>query len=426
MADFPNKPHIAIIGLGYVGLPLAVEFGKRYETVGFDINQKRLQELSEGTDTTLETSREELLASTQLSFTADIDSLSQCNVFIVTVPTPIDKNNRPDLSPLTKATTAIAPLLKKGDTVIYESTVYPGTTEEDCVPLLEQGSKLSFNLDFFVGYSPERINPGDKQRRLTNILKITSGSNSDTADYVDNLYQSIITAGTYKAESIRVAEAAKVIENTQRDVNIALVNELALIFNKLDIDTEAVLKAAGTKWNFLPFRPGLVGGHCISVDPYYLAHKAQSAGYHPDLIMTARRLNDGIGEYVAMQLLKTMMKANINVSHSRVLIMGFAFKENCPDLRNTKVIDIIEELSSYNLDIDIYDPYVCKQEVKQQYGLDIIDQPAPDSYDGIILCVAHSQFVAMGEQQIRALGKNEHILYDVKYLLPAESSDLRL
>ena len=418
---------IAIVGLGYVGLPLAVEFGKKYPTVGFDINQARLDELRGGHDSTLETSDEELASATQLSYTADAADLKACNIYIITVPTPIDGNNQPDLTPLIKSSTAISKVLSKGDIVIYESTVYPGTTEDDCVPILEAGSGLVFNQDFFVGYSPERINPGDKERRLTTILKITAGSTPEIAETVDQLYRSIIVAGTYKAESIKVAEAAKVIENTQRDINIALVNELALIFNKLGIDTEAVLLAAGTKWNFLPFRPGLVGGHCISVDPYYLAHKAESVGYHPDVIMAGRRINDGMGEYVAMQLMREMMKQRIHVNGAKVLIMGFAFKENCPDLRNTRVVDIVRELQALNVEVTIYDPWVSAKEAKHEYGVDVLTElPAPNQFDGIMVAVAHDQFKTMGEAGVRALGKAQHIVYDLKYVLPRNGSDLRL
>ena len=418
---------IAIVGLGYVGLPLAVEFGKKFPTIGFDINQARLDELRGGHDSTLETSDEELAAAKHLSYTADAADLKECNIYIITVPTPIDGNNQPDLTPLIKSSTAISKVLGKGDIVIYESTVYPGTTEDDCVPILEAGSGLTFNQDFFVGYSPERINPGDKERRLTTILKITAGSTPEVAETVDQLYRSIIVAGTYKAESIKVAEAAKVIENTQRDINIALVNELALIFNKLGIDTEAVLLAAGTKWNFLPFRPGLVGGHCISVDPYYLAHKAESVGYHPDVIMAGRRINDGMGEYVAMQLMREMMKQRIHVNGAKVLIMGFAFKENCPDLRNTRVVDIVRELQALNVEVTIYDPWVSAKEAKHEYGVDVLTElPAPNQFDGIMVAVAHDQFKSMGEAGVRALGKAQHIVYDLKYVLPRNGSDLRL
>lgn len=426
-AAIENKDvKIAIIGLGYVGLPLAVEFGKHFSTLGFDINQARLQELGAGHDSTLETSDTELAAATQLRYTAVVSDLSECNVYIITVPTPIDSSNRPDLTPLLGASECVGTVLSAGDVVIYESTVYPGTTEEDCVPVLEKESGLKFNQDFYCGYSPERINPGDKERRLTTILKITSGSTPEIAEFVDKLYLKIIKAGTYKAESIKVAEAAKVIENTQRDVNIAIINELALIFNKLDIDTEAVLKAAGSKWNFLPFRPGLVGGHCIGVDPYYLAHKAESVGYHPDVIMAARRLNDGMGVYVASQLVKAMLNKSIQVRGSRVLIMGLTFKENCPDLRNTRVVDIFRELKNYNINVDVYDPWCNADEVYKEYDFDLIQTPNVGEYDGIVLAVAHDQFSFMGEEGIRALGKANHVLYDLKYLLAASESDLRL
>ncbi len=417
---------IAVIGLGYVGLPLAVEFGKRYPTTGFDIRAARIDELRLGQDATLEVSAEELATSPHLIFSANPQDLSGCNVYIVTVPTPIDAAKRPDLSPLTRASELVGSLLKAGDLVIYESTVYPGCTEEVCVPILQQGSGLQFNTEFFCGYSPERINPGDKQHRLSNILKVTSGSTAEAADFVDALYRSIIQAGTHKASSIQVAEAAKVIENTQRDVNIALINELALIFNRMGIDTEDVLKAAGTKWNFLPFRPGLVGGHCIGVDPYYLTHKAQQVGYHPEVILAGRRLNDNMGAYVASQLVKAMLKRRIHVDGSRVLIMGLAFKENCPDLRNTRVVDIISELREYNVSVDVHDPWADAAEAQHEYGLTPVSQPQPGHYDGIVLAVAHEQFKAMGAAALRALGKPQHVLYDLKYILPKEASDLRL
>lgn len=420
------KKEIAIIGLGYVGLPLAVEFGKQYSTLGFDINTVRLAELSAGVDSTLEVSNEELAQATYLTYSNELEDLRDCNVFIVTVPTPINEHKQPDLTPLIKASEAIGSILKKGDIVIYESTVYPGATEEDCVPVLERVSGLAFNKDFFAGYSPERINPGDKEHRVTTILKVTSGSTPEVADTVDQLYQSIIAAGTYKASSIKVAEAAKVIENTQRDVNIGLINELALIFNKLDIDTEEVLKAAGTKWNFLPFRPGLVGGHCIGVDPYYLTHKAQSVGYHPEIILAGRRLNDGMGAYVVSQLVKAMLKKRIHVEGARVLVMGLTFKENCPDLRNTKIVDIVHELKEYGVQVDCYDPWINPKESEQEYGITPVAVPSDGDYDGIILAVAHKQFAQMGADKIRALAKPEHVLYDLKYLLPAEASDLRL
>jgi len=421
-----NNLKIGVIGLGYVGLPLAVEFGKKYPTIGFDINQQRIAELQTGVDRTLETSNDELTEATQLTYTTSADELVQCNIYIVTVPTPINEFKQPDLTPLEKASALLGKVIKHNDIVIYESTVYPGATEEICVPILERISGLIFNTHFFVGYSPERINPGDKEHRVTNILKITSGSTKATADKVDALYKSIITAGTHKANSIKVAEAAKVIENTQRDVNIALINELALLFNKLDIDTEEVLLAAGTKWNFLPFRPGLVGGHCISVDPYYLTHKAQAVGYNPEIILAGRRLNDNMGNYIVTQVIKLMLKKRLHINEAKILIMGLTFKENCPDIRNTRVIDIIKELNSYGAKVDIYDPWVDPKETRHEYGITPIDKPQPSTYDGIILAVKHDQFVQMGEQQIRALGKENHVLYDIKYILPADKVDGRL
>ncbi|MFW1883972.1 Vi polysaccharide biosynthesis UDP-N-acetylglucosamine C-6 dehydrogenase TviB [Acinetobacter nosocomialis] len=417
---------IAIIGLGYVGLPLAVEFGKHKPTIGLDIDQKRILELQSGHDHTLEVTADELSQVQQLSYTADIEDLRNSNFFIVTVPTPIDDFKQPDLIPLIKASQGIAKVLKKGDIVVYESTVYPGATEEVCIPELEKQSGLKFNQDFFVGYSPERINPGDKQRRVTNILKITSGSTSEVADYIDQVYKLIIEAGTHKAPSIKVAEAAKVIENTQRDVNIALINELALIFNKMGIDTEDVLKAAGTKWNFLNYRPGLVGGHCIGVDPYYLTHKAQSIGLHPEIILAARRLNDRMGEYVATQLIKEMVKQRIQVVGARILILGLSFKENCPDIRNTKIVDMVKALKEYDLDLDIYDPWVDSAEVEGEYGLAPVTELKQDHYDAIVIAVAHDQFKAMSSQELIALGKEKHVLYDLKYVLDKEQSDIRL
>ena len=417
---------IAVIGLGYVGLPLAVEFGKKVPVVGFDIHQKRIEELQSAQDHTLEVSPEELKRAIQLSYSANLEDLKSCNFFIVTVPTPIDDFKQPDLTPLIKASTSIAKVLNKGDVVVYESTVYPGATEETCIPVLEQVSGLKFNQDFFAGYSPERINPGDKLRRVINILKITSGSTPEVADFVDQVYNLVIEAGTYKASSIKVAEAAKVIENTQRDVNIALINELALIFNKLGIDTEEVLKAAGTKWNFLPFRPGLVGGHCIGVDPYYLTHKAQSIGLHPEIILAARRLNDRMGEYVATQLIKEMVKKRIQVVGSKILVMGLSFKENCPDIRNTKIIDMVKALKEYDLDLDIYDPWVDSKEVELEYGLVPVSELVPNTYDAIILAVAHDQFKEMSPQQFHGLGKINHVLVDLKYVLGKDDSDLRL
>ncbi|QXA07130.1 Vi polysaccharide biosynthesis UDP-N-acetylglucosamine C-6 dehydrogenase TviB [Acinetobacter pittii] len=417
---------IAIIGLGYVGLPLAVEFGKKVPVVGFDIYQKRISELKSGQDHTLEVSPEELKQAVQLSYTANLQDLKDCNFFIVTVPTPIDDYKQPDLTPLVKASTSIGKILKKGDIVVYESTVYPGATEEVCIPVLEEISGLMFNKDFFAGYSPERINPGDKLHRVTNILKITSGSTPEVADYVDEVYNLIIEAGTHKAASIKVAEAAKVIENTQRDVNIALINELALIFNKLGIDTEEVLKAAGTKWNFLPFRPGLVGGHCIGVDPYYLTHKAQAIGYHPEIILAGRRLNDSMGAYVVTQLVKGMIKKKIQVEGAKVLVLGLSFKENCPDIRNTKVIDIVKELQEYHMDVDVYDPWIDSEETQHEYGITPVKQPTAGQYDAVILAVAHNEFKEMGIEAIRSLGKTSHVLYDLKYVLAQSESDIRL
>lgn len=417
---------LAIVGLGYVGLPLAVEFGRKRQVVGFDINQRRIDELKSGNDFTLETTREELVAAKQLSFTTNLDDLRSCNCFIITVPTPIDAYKRPDLTPLRMASETVGKVLKKGDIVIYESTVYPGCTEDDCVPVLEKYSSLKFNRDFYCGYSPERINPGDKEHRLPMIKKVTSGSTPEVANTVNALYASIITAGTHKAESIKVAEAAKVIENTQRDINIALCNELALIFNKMGLDTEAVLKAAGSKWNFLPFRPGLVGGHCIGVDPYYLTHKAQAIGYHPEIILAGRRLNDSMGPYVVAQLVKAMIKRRFQVEGARVLVMGLTFKENCPDLRNTRVIDIVRELKDYNCQVDVCDPWVSAEEAQHEYGIMPIAKPQSGVYDAIILAVAHQQFKEMGGESIRALGKTGAVLYDLKYVLTISESDLRL
>ena len=417
---------IAIIGLGYVGLPLAVEFGKHVSTVGFDINTTRINELKNGFDHTLEVTQQELQKQTLLSYTSDIAQLDQSNFYIVTVPTPIDDFKQPDLTPLIKASESIAKVLKNGDIVVYESTVYPGATEEVCIPVLEKMSGLRFNQDFFVGYSPERINPGDKQRHVTNILKITSGSTEQVADYIDQVYKLIIEAGTYKAPSLKVAEAAKVIENTQRDVNIALINELALIFNKMGIDTEEVLKAAGTKWNFLNFRPGLVGGHCIGVDPYYLTHKAQSIGLHPEIILAARRLNNRMGEYVATQLIKEMVKKRIQVVGSKILIMGLSFKENCPDIRNTKIVDMVKALKEYDLDLDIYDPWVDPLEAAKEYGIDPVSSLANAKYDAIVLAVAHDQFKQMSIDEFKALAKEKYVLYDLKYILNHTDVDIRL
>jgi UDP-N-acetyl-D-galactosamine dehydrogenase len=421
-----SSTHIAVIGLGYVGLPLAVEFGKKFEVTGFDINQARVAQLKQGEDRTLEVDARELREAEHLRFSTQLTDLAACQVFIVTVPTPIDQHKQPDLRPLVKASETIGQVLKKGDIVIYESTVYPGATEEVCVPVLERVSGLKFNVDFFAGYSPERINPGDKEHRIATIKKVTSGSTPEVATQVDALYASIITAGTHKASSIRVAEAAKVIENTQRDVNIALINELAMIFNRMGIDTEAVLQAAGTKWNFLPFRPGLVGGHCIGVDPYYLTHKAESIGYHPEIILAGRRLNDGMGAYVVTQLVKRMTQRRMQVQGARVLVMGLAFKENCPDLRNTRVVDIVRELADYDVKADVYDPWVSAAEAEHEYGITPVATPEAGSYDAIILAVAHKEFKAMGAAGVRALGKAEHLLFDLKYLFAAEESDLRL
>jgi len=417
---------IAIIGLGYVGLPLAVEFGKKYPTIGFDINLQRVQELRNGVDHTLETDANELAEAVQLTFSTKIDDLKSATVYIVTVPTPIDEHKQPDLTPLQKASESLGKVIKKGDVAIYESTVYPGATEEYCVPIIEQASGLVFNKDFFVGYSPERINPGDKEHRLTTIKKVTSGSTPEVAEFVDSLYRSIITAGTHKASSVKVAEAAKVIENTQRDLNIALMNELAIIFARLGIDTEEVLKAAGTKWNFLPFRPGLVGGHCIGVDPYYLTHKAESIGYHPEVILAGRRINDGMGPYVVGRLVKDMLKRRIQVDGANVLVMGLTFKENCPDLRNTKVIDIINELKDYGVNVDVYDPWISVEGAQHEYGITPVDNLKEGAYDAIILAVAHTQFRELGAAGMRRLGKDEHVLFDLKYVLPNGEADTRL
>ena len=418
---------LAIVGLGYVGLPLAVEFGKKRSVVGFDINTKRVAELQSGQDHTLEVEPEELKQAQFLSYTTDLEVLRGCNVFIVTVPTPIDEHKQPDLTPLVKASETIGKVLKFGDIVIYESTVYPGATEEDCVPVLEKFSGLKFNVDFYAGYSPERINPGDKEHRVTTIKKVTAGSTPEAAELVDAIYREIIVVGTHKAPSIRVAEAAKVIENTQRDVNIALINELALIFNKMGIDTEAVLQAAGTKWNFLPFRPGLVGGHCIGVDPYYLTHKAQSIGYHPEIILAGRRLNDNMGAYVVSQLVKAMTKRRIHVDGARALVLGLTFKENCPDLRNTRVVDILKELEEYNVKADVFDPWIDVAEAEHEYGITPISQPEAGAYDAVIIAVAHREFKALGAEGIRAFGKPDgHVLYDLKYVLETSHSDLRL
>jgi len=417
---------LAIIGLGYVGLPLAVEFGKHYDTVGFDINQRRIDELGNGVDHTLEVNGEELAEAHRLRFSSQLADLADRNIYIVTVPTPIDSAKRPDLTPLIRASETLAKVLKRGDIVVYESTVYPGCTEEVCVPLLEKGSGLVFNRDFFAGYSPERINPGDKQHRVTTILKVTSGSTPDTADTVDRLYGSIIIAGTHKASSLKVAEAAKVIENTQRDLNIALVNDLSILFNKLGIDTLEVLQAAGTKWNFLPFRPGLVGGHCISVDPYYLTHKAQEVGHHPDVILAGRRTNDSMGPYVASEVIRLMVRKGINPVRARILVLGLAFKENCPDLRNTRVVDIVHALRGYNAEVDVHDPWVNGDEAEHEYALKPIEAPNNGDYDAVIIAVGHRQFTALGATGIRAFGKPSSVVYDVKYVLPREAVDGRL
>ena len=421
-----RKTKIGIVGLGYVGLPLAIEFGKRYPTVGLDVKAARIEELREGRDTTCEVSAEELGQAQQLAFSSNPADLADCTVYIVTVPTPVDRHKRPDLSLLETASQTVGGLLKQGDVVIYESTVFPGATEEVCVPILESESGLVFNRDFFAGYSPERINPGDKEHRVTTILKVTSGSTPAVADYVDALYRSIIPAGTHRASSIRVAEAAKVIENTQRDLNIALINELALIFNRLGIDTEEVLQAAGTKWNFLPFRPGLVGGHCIGVDPYYLTQKAQDVGYNPEVILAGRRINDEMGRYVAEQVIKRMMMRKIHVSGANVLVLGLAFKENCPDLRNSRVIDIINELQSYSVHVDVHDPWVAAADARHEYGIDLVADPQPGKYDAVIIAVAHDEFRKRGEHGLRGLCKPGGVLYDVKYLLPASAVDGRL
>ncbi len=421
-----DRARIGIVGLGYVGLPLAVEFGKQFATVGFDVKRQRIEELRSGRDSTLEVEPEELAAARNLVYTDDPQVLADCNIYIVTVPTPIDAHKRPDLEPLKAASTTIGRVLKRGDIVIYESTVYPGATEEVCVPILERVSGLAFNRDFYAGYSPERINPGDKEHRVTNIRKVTAGSTPEIADIVDGLYKRIIVAGTHKVSSIRVAEAAKVIENTQRDVNIALVNELSLIFTKLGIDTEEVLQAAGTKWNFLPFRPGLVGGHCIGVDPYYLTHKAQEIGYHPEIILAGRRINDRMGGYVAGRVAKLMTKKRLHVVGARVLVLGFAFKENCPDLRNTRVIDTVNELRSYHAEVEVYDPWIDPEEARKEYGIDPVEELQASSYDAVIVAVGHRQFREMGAERIRALLKPNGVLFDIKCILPADAVDGRL
>ena len=421
-----QRIRIGVVGLGYVGLPLAVELGKRYPTVGFDVNGHRIAELMAGKDSSLEVDPHQLQAAQRLTYADSPGGLSECNLFIATVPTPVNEHKQPDLQPLESASHTLGAVLKPNDIVVYESTVYPGATEEVCVPILEKTSGLAFNRDFFVGYSPERINPGDREHRLTNITKVTSGSNPETADFIDALYRSIIPAGTHKVSSIRVAEAAKVIENTQRDVNIALINELALIFNRLGIDTQEVLEAAGSKWNFLPFQPGLVGGHCIGVDPYYLTHKAQAVGYHPEIILAGRRLNDSMGAYIASRVIKLMTRRNLMAKDNRVLVLGLTFKENCPDLRNTRVIDIVHEMTDYGIAVDVQDPWVNPQEAQDEYGIRPIEHPRPESYDAIILAVAHRSFQEMGAEKLRALGRPGAVLFDVKHALPANAVDGRL
>jgi UDP-N-acetyl-D-glucosamine/UDP-N-acetyl-D-galactosamine dehydrogenase len=421
-----RKCRVGVVGLGYVGLPLAVEFGKRFDTVGFDIKAERIKELASGTDSTLECSPEELASASQLTYTSKLAELKKCQVYIVTVPTPIDEYKRPDLTPLVKASESLGQVLKKGDVVVYESTVYPGCTEEVCVPILERVSGLKFNRDFYAGYSPERINPGDKEHRLPSIKKVTSGSTPAVADFVNKLYASIVTAGTHKASSIRVAEAAKVIENTQRDVNIALINELALIFNRLGIDTEEVLLAAGTKWNFLPFRPGLVGGHCIGVDPYYLTHKAQEIGYHPEMILAGRRLNDNMAIYVGGEVVKLMTKKRIHVNGARVLVMGLTFKENCPDLRNSKVVDVVRELERYGAKVDVHDPWIDAKEAEHEYGIKPVKKLSDGAYDAIVMAVGHKEFKQMGLEKVRKLAKSNHVVYDIKYVFKADQVDGRL
>ena len=418
--------HIGVVGLGYVGLPLAVEFGKAIKTLGFDINQHRIEELRSGKDRTLEVESEELVSADHLSYSANLEDLRECNFYIVTVPTPIDEHKQPDLTPLVKASTALGKVIGKDAIVVFESTVYPGATEEVCVPIIEKESGLTFNKDFYVGYSPERINPGDKEHRLPTIKKVTSGSTPEVAKFVNEVYASIITAGTFLASSIKVAEAAKVIENTQRDVNIALINELALIFNRMNIDTIEVLEAAGTKWNFLPFRPGLVGGHCIGVDPYYLTHKAQAIGYNPEMILSGRRINDGMGPYVAESVVKLMTQNKIHAVDSKILILGFTFKENCPDVRNTRVIDIVQEFANYHANVDVYDPWVDPEEAEEEYSVTPINELKENTYDAIVVAVAHKEFIDMGVDKIRTLGKQKHILFDVKHIFPRQDVDARL
>ncbi len=417
---------VGVVGLGYVGLPLAVEFGKHFDTVGFDVKADRIADLARGKDATLEVTRAELKSSKRLKFTTALADLKRCNVFIVTVPTPIDEYKRPGLTPLVKASETVGKVIKRGDVVVYESTVYPGCTEEACIPIVERFSGLKFNVDFFAGYSPERINPGDKEHRLPTIKKVTSGSTPEVADFVDSLYRTIITAGTHKASSLRVAEAAKVIENTQRDVNIALINELALIFNRLGIDTQEVLEAAGSKWNFLPFRPGLVGGHCIGVDPYYLTHKAQEIGYHPEMILAGRRINDNMGAYVATEILKLMTSKRIHVKNSRILVLGLTFKENCPDLRNSKAVDVIRELEKFGAKVDVFDPWIDAKEARHEYGIRPVREPKARQYDAVVLAVAHREFKELGVAKIRRFAKRAHVFYDIKQLFPRADVDGRL
>ena len=417
---------IGIIGLGYVGLPLALEFSKKFQVVGFDINSKRISDLKKGEDFTNEVERSDLKKDKKIVFSAESKMLKDCNFYIVTVPTPISKDKRPNLQPLISASNLVAQYIKKGDTVVFESTVYPGATEEECIPILEKISNLSLNIDFFVGYSPERINPGDKTHRLPNIKKVTSGSNQKSADFIDLVYKEIISAGTYKAESIKVAEAAKVIENTQRDLNIALMNELSIIFNLMNIDTEAVLKAAETKWNFLPFRPGLVGGHCIGVDPYYLTHKSESVGYNPEIILAGRRLNDSMASFVSSQLIKLLAQKNIKINGSKILILGLSFKEDCPDIRNTKVVEIIKDLQEYNCNVSVFDPWVNKDEAKKEYGINLLSNVKTNQFDAILIAVAHNHFKKLGIKKIKMYGKSNHVVFDLKYLFPASYVDKRL
>ena len=421
-----NNKKICIIGLGYVGLPLAIEFSRKFPVVGFDVNKDRILDLQNQIDSTNEVDIADLKNNKNLIFSSSSIALKNCNFYIITVPTPINKDKRPDLGPLIDASNLVGSLLARGDVVVYESTVYPGATEEDCVPILENISKLSINKDFYVGYSPERINPGDKTHRLPNIKKITSGSTKKSATFIDSIYKEIITAGTYKAETIKVAEAAKVIENTQRDLNIALINELAIIFNLMSIDTESVLKAAETKWNFLPFRPGLVGGHCIGVDPYYLTHKSESLGYNPEIILAGRRLNDGMANFVSSQVIKLLAQKNIKINSSEILLLGLSFKEDCPDIRNTKVVDIIDELKEFNCKVSVYDPWVDKNEAKKEYGIRLIDTIKPGKYDAIIIAVGHSQFKKIGIKKIRSYAKPKHVIYDLKYLFSSRDVDKRL